>query len=61
MRNLGRLRNAGIKAPEPLLLRSHVLVMEFIGTDSVAAPRLKVTRSLIGGQKMGMRASGRAK
>ena len=41
-RNLTRLRNAGIKSPEPKLLRSHVLVMEFIGTDGVAAPRLKV-------------------
>mmetsp|Transcript_35425 Transcript_35425/g.100311 ORF Transcript_35425/g.100311 Transcript_35425/m.100311 type:complete len:378 (-) Transcript_35425:8-1141(-) len=41
MRNLARLRNSGIKSPEPLLLRSHVLVMEFIGTDGVAAPRLK--------------------
>jgi RIO kinase 1 len=31
----------GIKAPKPLQLRMHVLVMEFIGEDGVAAPRLK--------------------
>jgi RIO kinase 1 len=42
MRNLARLRAAGIRAPAPLLLRMHVLVMEFIGEAGVAAPRLKV-------------------
>jgi hypothetical protein len=44
MRNLVRLRAAGVRAPEPLLLRTHVLVMEFIGTNGVAAPRLRVRR-----------------
>jgi RIO kinase 1 len=41
MRNLSRLRLAGIPSPEPLMLRMHVLVMEFIGSNGVAAPRLK--------------------
>lgn len=42
MRNLKRLQNAGIPCPEPLLLRSHVLLMSFIGDDAGwAAPRLK--------------------
>ncbi|DBA04190.1 TPA: hypothetical protein N0F65_004298 [Lagenidium giganteum] len=41
MRNLRRLREAGILSPEPLLLRSHVLLMDFIGRDGYAAPRLK--------------------
>ncbi len=41
MRNLMRLRQAGINAPLPLQLRLHVLVMEFIGDDGVAAPRLR--------------------
>lgn len=41
-RNLLRLNAAGIRSPRALQLRSHVLVMEFIGTDGVAAPRLKV-------------------
>lgn len=41
MRNLRRLRDAGLRAPEPLLLRSHVLLMDFIGRDGWAAPRLK--------------------
>ena len=45
MRNLSRQRAAGIRAPAPLLLRMHVLVMEFVGEDSVAAPRLKVGRA----------------
>ncbi len=40
-RNLKRLNGAGILSPTPLLLRSHVLVMEFLGSDGVAAPRLK--------------------
>ena len=42
MRNLARLRSAGIRAPQPLQLRAHVLVMEFVGAGGVAAPRLKV-------------------
>ncbi|XP_012589638.1 PREDICTED: serine/threonine-protein kinase RIO1 isoform X2 [Condylura cristata] len=41
MRNLVRLSAAGIPCPEPLLLRSHVLVMGFIGKDDVPAPLLK--------------------
>ena len=41
-RNLLRLNAAGIRSPKALQLRSHVLVMEFIGADGVAAPRLKV-------------------
>ncbi|GAX85066.1 hypothetical protein CEUSTIGMA_g12486.t1 [Chlamydomonas eustigma] len=41
MRNLARLRQAGINAPQPLQLRLHILVMEFIGDDGVAAPRLR--------------------
>ncbi len=41
-RNLVRLQASGIRSPQPLQLRSHVLVMDFIGTDGVAAPRLKV-------------------
>ena len=42
MRNLKRLHLAGIPCPEPLLLRSHVLLMTFIGNKSGwAASRLK--------------------
>ncbi|KAL3845476.1 hypothetical protein ACJIZ3_002879 [Penstemon smallii] len=41
MRNLMRLRAAGIRCPAPVLLRLHVLVMEFIGKAGWAAPRLK--------------------
>lgn len=41
MRNLMRLKQAGINAPTPVQLRLHVLVMEFIGEGGVAAPRLK--------------------
>ncbi|KAJ7524024.1 hypothetical protein O6H91_18G073500 [Diphasiastrum complanatum] len=41
MRNLSRLRAAGILSPTPLLLRLHVLVMSFIGKNGWAAPRLK--------------------
>ena len=42
LRNLARLHAAGIRCPKPLQLRTHVLVMEFIGKDGVAALRLKV-------------------
>ncbi|TPX33449.1 hypothetical protein SmJEL517_g03652 [Synchytrium microbalum] len=42
MRNLKRLYSAGIPCPEPLLLRMHVLVMEFLGdSNGWAAPRVK--------------------
>ena len=33
MRNLKRLHSAGIPCPEPHLLKSHVLVMEFLGNS----------------------------
>ena len=41
MRNLKRLGAAGIPVPAPLLLRMHVLVMDFLGRNGIAAPRLK--------------------
>ncbi|XP_014497604.1 serine/threonine-protein kinase rio1-like [Vigna radiata var. radiata] len=41
MRNLMRLKAAGIRCPTAYLLRLHVLVMEFIGKSGWAAPRLK--------------------
>ncbi|XP_078432899.1 uncharacterized protein LOC144704361 [Wolffia australiana] len=41
MRNLLRVKAAGIRCPTPLLLRLHILVMEFIGKSGWAAPRLK--------------------
>lgn len=40
MRNLSRIHAAGILSPEPILLRSHVLLMDFLGTDGWPAPRL---------------------
>ncbi|KAI0789731.1 RIO1 family-domain-containing protein [Abortiporus biennis] len=42
MRNLKRLRIAGIRCPEPVEVRENVLVMSFIGDkDGWASPRLK--------------------
>jgi RIO kinase 1 len=41
MRNLIRLREAGLRVPEVVQLRSHVLVMGFIGANGRAALRLK--------------------
>ena len=41
VRNLKRLGLAGINSPAPLILKSNLIVMEFIGKDGVAAPRLK--------------------
>ena len=42
MRNLKRIHTANIPCPEPVYLRSHVLVMEFLGDkNGYAAPRLK--------------------
>ena len=42
MRNLARLHSAGIPSPKPHALRLHILVMDFIGSDGIAAPRLHV-------------------
>ncbi|KAH8388831.1 hypothetical protein KR215_001070 [Drosophila sulfurigaster] len=41
MRNYLRMRNAGVPVPEPILLRSHVLVMRFCGKDGWPSPKLK--------------------
>jgi len=42
MRNLKRLYAAGIPTPEPIFLRSHVLVMSFVGDKKGwSAPRLR--------------------
>ncbi|XP_030631372.1 serine/threonine-protein kinase RIO1 [Chanos chanos] len=41
MRNLIRLQTAKIPSPEPIMLRSHVLVMGFIGINDMPAPLLK--------------------
>ncbi|KAG5880511.1 hypothetical protein JTB14_003970 [Gonioctena quinquepunctata] len=41
MRNLVRMHSNGINTPEPILLRSHVLVMTFIGKEGWPAPKLK--------------------
>lgn len=41
MRNLIRLNTAEIPCPEPIMLRSHVLIMGFIGKDDMPAPLLK--------------------
>nr|XP_060630765.1 serine/threonine-protein kinase RIO1 [Anolis sagrei ordinatus]XP_060630766.1 serine/threonine-protein kinase RIO1 [Anolis sagrei ordinatus] len=41
MRNLTRLHTAQIPCPEPIMLRSHVLLMGFIGKNDTPAPLLK--------------------
>ncbi|KAI4473164.1 hypothetical protein M0804_015459 [Polistes exclamans] len=41
VRNLTRINQAGINAPKPIRLRSHVLFMEFIGTNGWPSPKLK--------------------
>lgn len=41
LRNLSRMYKNGLPVPNPILLKSHVLVMTFIGTDGFPAPKLK--------------------
>ena len=41
LRNLTRMKKFDLPVPEPILLRSHVLVMEFIGKNGWPAPKLK--------------------
>ena len=40
-RNLKRMRKHGLRVPEPKSSLKNVLVMEFIGTEEAASPRLK--------------------
>ena len=42
LRNLTRMFKEGLPVPEPKILKSHVLLMEFIGKDGWPAPKLKV-------------------
>mmetsp|Transcript_91730 Transcript_91730/g.163259 ORF Transcript_91730/g.163259 Transcript_91730/m.163259 type:complete len:541 (+) Transcript_91730:27-1649(+) len=46
LRNLRRLKAAGIPCPEAVEVRQNVLVMDFLGTDGDAAPRLKDAEGL---------------
>lgn len=41
LRNLIRLHQGSVIAPKPILLRSHVLLMEFVGTNGWPSPKLK--------------------
>jgi RIO kinase 1 len=41
MRNLSRMYKNALPVPEPILLKSHVLVMTFFGNDGYPAPKLK--------------------
>lgn len=41
MSNLMRLKAAGIRCPTPIVVRLHVLVMEFVGKSGSPAPCLK--------------------
>lgn len=41
MRNYRRIYNAGIPCPAPILLKSHVLVMEFLGENGWPSPRIR--------------------
>ncbi len=41
MRNYRRLHSASIPCPKPILLKSHVLVMQFLGENGWPSPRLK--------------------
>lgn len=41
MHNLMRIRKAGLPCPEVVVLKKHILVMTFIGSDGKSAPTLK--------------------
>lgn len=44
MHNLNRIAKAEIPCPKVVLLKKHVLILEFIGTDMKPAPMLKEVR-----------------
>ncbi|VDN39469.1 unnamed protein product [Gongylonema pulchrum] len=39
--NLNRMVRGGVKCPEPIRLRKHIMIMSFIGSDGIAARKLK--------------------
>ena len=41
MSDVCRMRNAGVRCPEVILLKKHILVLSFIGEHQKAAPKLK--------------------
>lgn len=41
MRNLNRLHSNGVMCPKPILLRNHILVMQFMGKEGWPSPKLK--------------------
>lgn len=47
LRNLRRLKAAGVPCPEVFEVRQNVLVMEFVGHEGNAAPRLKDVEGLL--------------
>ncbi len=40
LRNLKRAEKAGLRCPRAVLLKEHVLVMQFVGEEGLAAPKL---------------------
>lgn len=40
-RNLKRINQSKILCPEPVLVKSNILMMNFIGEDMIPAPKLK--------------------
>lgn len=41
MANLTRLKRAGLRCPDVVHLKKHVLVLSFIGQNAIPAPKLK--------------------
>ncbi|KAL7548540.1 hypothetical protein ACHAWF_011830 [Thalassiosira exigua] len=41
MRNYRRIHAAGIRCPAPVLLKGHVLIMQFLGTNGWPSPRIR--------------------
>ena len=39
--NLRRLQRASVPSPKPILLKKNLLLMSFIGENSIPAPKLK--------------------
>ena len=46
LRNLKRIHQSSIPCPEPILVKSNVLMMEFLGENNDPAPRLKDAENL---------------
>ena len=54
MHNLVKMAKGGIRVPEVVLLKKHVLLMSFIGQEGRPAPKLKEAAERMSTEELGV-------